>query len=459
MNVILLIGIVAVTAVSLYANDPTVVPWPVGSTLGEMNQTKTIMNSYGDPNGSWANQFFHCGIDIDEQSASCDEVRCVHGNEALGEFVVVSKRLEGFSKGYSQWVVVTTEGTDSLNHEDYGWCYQHLFSPYPPIWDTVSVGDLIAVMHPQVAVPHVHFKWTTWDYNEWCYVNPLNYLDTAPNQGDHFDWIFNPDGYPNDFESFFLIDDIPDNWSDDPNVVFNDTLDRSALGLDVVPYVADVDLFFGFSLLGRGDNTHPDWERNDLAPERIQWNIIRETSSRDITLTENYVVNFDCPLSWNSHDISILHYFRLDLDELYSHITGEYEGLITCLTNCGDMQGWENLGIDNIEENCWDTNIDYQFSDDATNPILAAYKDGPYLIDVTCSSHGDPAVEFEQSINCELHNFAPVVEEVIVSGSTGEIYHAEWTASGLTPQLNVTVDIPVSNSEILDVTVIFSEPM
>ncbi|MCD4701275.1 MAG: hypothetical protein K8S24_05390 [Candidatus Aegiribacteria sp.] len=61
------------------ANDPTNVPWPVGSTLSEMNQTKTIMNSYGEPN-TWSERRFHSGIDIDaltETGGDGDEVRCV----------------------------------------------------------------------------------------------------------------------------------------------------------------------------------------------------------------------------------------------------------------------------------------------------------------------------------------------------------------------------------------------
>lgn len=54
----------------LGANDPTVVPWPVGYSLDDMKKTKTLMNSYGDPNGSWADRQFHCGIDIDSHTAS-----------------------------------------------------------------------------------------------------------------------------------------------------------------------------------------------------------------------------------------------------------------------------------------------------------------------------------------------------------------------------------------------------
>lgn len=162
-------------------------------------------------------------------------------------------------------------------------------------------------------------------------------------------------------------------------------------------------MFFGFSLRGEGENTTPDCGRDDLAPERIKWDMIRETTSEDETIETNYVVNFNCQLSDQEDDRVRQLYFRHQLGAVFPEVDGD--GLIICLTNCGDMQGWDNLGIDNIEENCWDTNTNYEFSDDVINPVLAAYTDGPYRIDVTCYSHGDPAVEFEQSINCELHNF------------------------------------------------------
>ena len=90
-------------------------------------------------------------------------------------------------------------------------------------------------------------------------------------------------------------------------------------------------------------------------------------------------------------------YFRHQLGAVFPEDDGD--GLIVCLTNCGDMQGWTNLGIDNIQENCWNTNAHFEDPDDTVNPVLAAYKDGPYRIDVTCYSHGEPAIERNQSID------------------------------------------------------------
>ncbi|MBD3370190.1 hypothetical protein GF402_07500, partial [Candidatus Fermentibacteria bacterium] len=198
---------------------------------------------------------------------------------------------------------------------------------------------------------------------------------------------------------------------------------------------------------------------DDLVPERIGWSIVRETPTGEVTVETRYVVHFHCPLSYEETEKPRLLYFRHDLEDMYPD---DGQGLIVCLSNCGDMQGWDNLGIDNIEENCWDTNSNHLFSGDVTNPVLAAYADGPYRLDVTCYSHddpGNPAVEFDQSIDCELHNFSPVVQEVVISGSSGEVYHAEWIADGLTPQLDITTDIPVESTELLDLTIVFSEPM
>jgi len=89
------------------ANDPSMIPWPVGSTEGQMNNTKTLMASYGDPVNGWGE--FHAGIDIDAntESPSCDEVRSV-----LDGDVVISNMYRFYADSAYQWTVITTEGTD-----------------------------------------------------------------------------------------------------------------------------------------------------------------------------------------------------------------------------------------------------------------------------------------------------------------------------------------------------------
>ena len=98
----------------LNANVPTIVPWPVGYTLDNLEITKTIMNSYGDPNVS----IFHTGIDIQYETTGCDQVRCVYGYDIVSApdepDVIITDIYEDFKDGFTQYSVVTTEGTDSL---------------------------------------------------------------------------------------------------------------------------------------------------------------------------------------------------------------------------------------------------------------------------------------------------------------------------------------------------------
>ncbi|MCD4848209.1 MAG: hypothetical protein K8R76_08465, partial [Candidatus Aegiribacteria sp.] len=447
-------------ALSAYANDPTSVPWPVGT---DQNATKTLLNSYGEPN-TWSEGRFHAGIDIDSQTESGgdgDEVRCVIDG-------VVTEIRDFYIGGITQWVVVTAEGTGIGDHEDYGWWYEHLNNPYVSpysLWvgKPVVVGTNLGCMHPDVTTPHIHFKWSWWEWPvtdelwDWCYVNPLDYLNPEPEQGANFDWIFNPNNNDPAFRSFFLEDMVPSSWPSSAGSV-------PGIMLDEYNLLEDVDLFFGFSLRGQGQSTTTGCGRDDLVPERIGWNLIRETTSGDELLEENYIVNLDCPLSNEDGNEKVWQlYFRHEMGPVFP---GDGDGLIVCLTNCGDMQGWEGIGIENIEENCWDTNINYEFSDDVINPVLAAYPDGSYQIDVTCFTHvndvlPNPEVQFMRSIDCELHNFYPALREVsMLDLETDQTYyHAEWVPDGLSADLDVSVDNPASAGAELQVVLVFTEEM
>lgn len=254
-----------------YANAPTMVPWPVGSTETIMNSTKTLMNSYGDPQNNWDLGSFHCGIDFDawtEPPLGTTLVRCVHGiKEPTPPDVVITRIIQDYERGYYEYAVVTTAGTSELDHEDYGWCYEHLSDPYfsPDQWeewDTITEGDFIAAMQLGPDTRHTHFKWTTWDFDNWCYVNPLDYLTPTPT-GSNYTWTFNPEGYTNDFEYFFLEDMPHSSWPESTGDVISIMMDKYLL-------YGEVDVFFGFGLSGVGQNTTPECGRNDLAPERIK---------------------------------------------------------------------------------------------------------------------------------------------------------------------------------------------
>ena len=340
------------------ANEPTTIPWPVGSTEAMMNSTKTLMNSYGDPQNNWYSGSFHGGLDFDawtEPPLGTTLVRCVHGaNEPDPPSVIITYLNDpSFTDGSLQYVVVTTAGTDSTNFDEYGWCYEHLVNPAWTTtpdgdgwqkWEQIGEGDLISCMHEEPDTRHTHFKWADWGFSNWCYVNPLDYLTPAPTD-TNFTWTFNPSGYTPAFEYFFLKDTLPLlGWPNDPADVQAITLDQNNLS-------GDVDVFFGFGLSGVGQTTTPECGRNDLTAERIEWNIQRSTMSGLQLLVNKYLVNFNCPLNNEENEKVWQLYFKWDMDELRSMFTYipsglDHEGLVVCLSNCGDMQGWEGLGID-----------------------------------------------------------------------------------------------------------------
>ncbi|MCD4847958.1 MAG: FG-GAP-like repeat-containing protein [Candidatus Aegiribacteria sp.] len=62
-------------------------------------------------------------------------------------------------------------------------------------------------------------------------------------------------------------------------------------------------------------------------------------------------------------------------------------------------------------------------------------------------------------MDIELHNFSPVVEEVVITCEGRTIWQAFWTADGLEPDWHNPVDLAVLPDQTLDVMVVFSEPM
>jgi hypothetical protein len=458
---------------SAFANDPASIPWPVGSTPPIMNSTKTLMNSYGDPQNAWGDGF-HCGVDFDvwtEPPLGTTLVRCVHGE--TGSPVVISRRLQDYWRGYYEWTVITTPGTDEYNHEDYGWCYEHLTNPVDlvtpensddgvpgwQLWEEINVGEQIASMNPDVETQHTHFKWTTWDFDDWCYVNPLDYL-TPSASGSNYTWTFNPSGYTPAFELFFGEQRIPEAWPASPTLVVEDPnflKDENNLS-------GAVDVFIGYGLSGVGQTTMPECGRNDLAAERIFWKIRMNTVSGYQDIVNKWLVNFDCPLTYQDTENCKLLYFKWDLDQLnniFTYIPDEldHEGLIVCLTNCGDAEGWDNLGIDNIEENWWQTNAVLDGTEVTINPTLAAFPDGAYQLEATLYSH-DSNVSETYDVSCELHNFAPALREVFIlnSATQEEYYHGEWVPNGPSAELAVS-DTPAPAGAELQVILVFTEEM
>ena len=445
---ILLTTLLILASVSI-ANDPAYgIPWPVGSTDSLMNFTKTLMNGYGDRNNGWYQ--FHTGIDIDNctepEDGNC--VRCVEDG------VIGRIRHIGTSSGYFVVVIPTPSS-------QYGWCYGHLKDPAAQGWfegRSISEGALIDTMINTPAMdPHVHFSWVDKDSVNTCLVNPLDYLTPEP-EGSNY-WQFNPDELTPAFEHMFLREHYANEWS---SFYPNSGLAQDSI-MDDDNLTGNVDFFFGVALQGGDAGGTDDKCFVDCTPERVYWELIRENESGSEVLSENYVVNFDCPLT-NDDETAKMFTFVYSMNAMFGN-----EGVLMCLTNCGDTQGWENLGIDNIEENSWRTNKNYAYLNVTTiNPVLAEYPDGSYSIDVTCYAHvndvdptPNPEVTFDASIPCELHNFSPALYKVCIKDAESDqiYYHAEWIPNDLSAELDTTVNEPVDAGAELQVILWFTESM
>jgi len=163
-------------------------------------------------------------------------------------------------------------------------------------------------------------------------------------------------------------------WGDWTSVseVWQDTLDRENLS-------GSVDFLYGQSHYGDGMATDVGFDADgldELNPRRIMWRIVRRMLGGDEIADSRYVVDFQGELGGTQHDDKYKQfYFRYHYRELF---TSEY-GTLNCLTNSSDHPRWN--GIDNIEENCWQTDADVD-GGTTPNPIRAAYPDGHYRINV-----------------------------------------------------------------------------
>lgn len=452
-TLIFLAGTAFLLTKASFANNPTAIPWPVGSTPAQMEFAKTLMNSYGDPCNDWGT--FHAGIDIDEntEATNGDCVRSVING-------YVQRFLPNTGGGYGIVISPTMES-------DNGWVYGHLCDPRLPnpekpagweIGDQISTGAFIQLMDPNFTV-HVHFSWVdVWNVGI-SLANPLDYLVPEP-EGSSY-WQFSPEALIPEFK--FLI--LPEKWAyewptwwQNESEVAEDSIPRDFIS-------GDVDVFFGVTLQGEAMGQVTS---TGLAPERVYWELIREQVPEPVTLSQNYVYNFDCPLDKDDETSEKVFFNRLMTNLLNT------DASMICLTNCGSEQGWEDLGIENIEENSWRTNrISGTYNQETSNPVLAMYPDGEYSIEVACYSHTndpipappdpDPAVAYTASIPCELHNFQPALREVsMLDLATDQVYyHAVWepSTSGTSAELNVTVDQPVAAGTPVQVILVFTETM
>ncbi|MCK5787226.1 MAG: VCBS repeat-containing protein [Candidatus Sabulitectum sp.] len=430
-------------------NDPDPnTPWPIGFSTGEMSNSRTIMNSFGDPNGDWAFGTFHGAIDIDATTGDpdCNQVRCVDDGWVTRRELLSVPGMPGITG----WNVIICDEEGGVVEN--GWSYGHLDVPVVAEGTYVEEGELIGEMivhpsHPEYT-PHLHFLWSEWNNNVFAKGNPLQFLDALPVSGEGYEWEFNPLSHPDPFESFFLPYMWYQNWD---NLSVGGTFDAM---LDPSYLSGNVDFFFGMSLRGDGMPGGQGVGRNSLAPQKVKWDVVQILSGDENIIDTKWVFDFDCWLSNLPDARDQMLYFRHFMGDMYAK-----NGLLMCLSNCIDSDGWD--GINNIADACWDTDSDYEGTASTINPILAKYPDGSYRLDVICYSF-DETYTFPKSVDgVELHNFSPALCEVSINDPVTDVnyYHAEWIPNGLSAELDISVDEEVTEGTDLEVTLIFTESM
>ncbi|NOQ22975.1 MAG: hypothetical protein GQ565_10075, partial [Candidatus Aegiribacteria sp.] len=437
------------------------IPWPIGTIGPDSVDSYSLMNTYGEMNNPWIDVGsgvdinFHTGIDISYEDIVTENVWCIENGVFTHCYAFMDQ-----AQMIWEYIAVVCPSSSS----DEGWCYCHVEGNdgNPIHLDTISagdpvgLGDLLGTMTERTD-KHLHFARTapTAPFGYPGIDNPLDHLEPAASVAEGFQWILSS---PN--KSTFFLRDYPafgdpgdDNWETlwpTSASIYPDTIDRTELD-------GAVDLFFDIVSYANGEVGFP---HNPTMPQKLKWtlNSYDPVTSSWIGIFTKYVVDFDeelgnsgsSPSDWQEYKRLYFKYLGHDI------AGGGTWSYVTCLTNCGDATGWD--GINNIEENCWQTDSDNQFSGVTTNPVLAAYPDGPYQVNILSYPY-DTTVVFPESIYVELHNFSPVVEKVVISCGGRTIWEAYWTADGLTPKWNNPSDQGVLPDQQLDVTVVFSEPM
>ncbi|MBD3278874.1 MAG: hypothetical protein GF388_11295 [Candidatus Aegiribacteria sp.] len=437
----LIIGLLGALLLTVFAT-----PWPVGVTPAGQDSSWTIMTSYGTFHFDWEDVSnpvsfanFHFGIDIPDYPgfAGEDTVRCVRDGYVTNmDSVAIRGRTS-----YQYHMVICDSMSDTT-----GWFYGHMDDPNFSENDAVYLSDSIGVMTHLISTPHVHFMRSDSVYNHQNpgLLNPLDSLIPPASSASGFVWEFAESA-----DTLFFLEEMDHlAWPQ-----YNQGHPEDVWQYQVEPgNIHDaVDLFYGYRLLGNGINPISLGEF-PLNPHMIKWTANRYLVSDTSEVLTRYVAEFTGQIG-ASADSTKYRQFYFRWSRLNYLIPSLGNGLISCLTNCGDTAGWN--GINNIEENCWQTDIDNELSGVTANPVLAAYPDGPYRVDVFAYAY-DTTVVDTTSIDVELHNFDPVVEKVILSSEGNTVWEAYWTAEGLTPVLNNPADAGVLPGQQLDVTVVFS---
>ncbi|NOQ23536.1 MAG: hypothetical protein GQ565_12935, partial [Candidatus Aegiribacteria sp.] len=432
-------------------------PWPIAP----VNQTHKIDGSYGGSNVPWdsvsaANPYgnFHAGIDIflTELTPAGDEEE-VYAVEP-GYITDIIENTDQGSED-ENWIIIC----DTPSSSDEGWAYLHVKNTLDRYvgYHVENTSEYIANVHQDtISTSHLHFQRSgpTWtDPTGLC--NPFDYLAPAALRTY---WNFMPQpGLTEHPWCFFLEDKTTAGWE---NWLTYDSIYADTLAADSL--YGSVDIIQGFWLRTNGDigsqaGLPEDW----AVPHRIKWECVQEgASSTEQSIFTRYLASFDGTVGAMA-DYEKYRQFYFRYTWLEDYFPGSYGDMI-CLTNCGDATGWN--GINNIEENSWNTVLSADGSGDSYHPLNMQTPDGSYHIDVTAYAW-DTTVTQGVSIDCELRNTKEIAQEVHLTDAVTDqdIWHAEWVATygsyGFTPEKTIFANVTMQPGSTLDVEIIFSGPM
>ena len=383
------------------------IPWPVGASGPDSLNCYSLMNTYGEMNLPWDEAGsgivinFHSGIDISYEDISSENVWCVEN----GVFTDVHSWFNPLILDY-EWIAVISPNSSS----DEGWCYCHVQGDDGTpnlssvgIYDDADLGDLLGTMTERTD-KHLHFARTgataPLGYNG--VDNPLDYLTPQASSAENFTWSLSSPQRSIFFLPELLAFDDPNNqaWEDKwstASSVWTDTLDRQCLS-------ESVDLLYSIASSAWGEIGFP---QEMTMPQSIEWTLFRTMKTGEDSLFTKYVVDFDDDLGYSGSTPSDWQeYKRLYFKYTMSDLTGVGPtAFITCLTNCSDASAYD--GINNIDENCWQTDIDLSGTGTATVNTRAQFPDGRYRVEITSYAHdGTPHIVSEDVV---IHNFFPML--------------------------------------------------
>ncbi len=385
---------------------------------------------------------FHPGIDLlPPVGTTFPPVHAISGGEVTD---IVSS-----TTGY----VVVVE--DDIN-PGYYWCYQHLNEPSFSVEYVLEINEAVGTMYDQSSSGYTHLHFQRTDYPIWDpsqqgwpggIADPLNLLD--PSNAGY--WGFTELPGPSEHPWFYFLEDMPiDDWADwsSMGAAYADTLAADSLH-------GAVDIVKGFSVICTGEyGTNPEEPLLDM-PTRISWDCIKLNNTGFEIVFSKYPIDFTGEFGSTDDWLKYKQfYFRYGWEFFDSAIA-------SCITNCNDNSTWN--GIDNIEENCWNTALSAEGGGESYNPLNMTTPDGVYFIRTT-EYAWDSSIQ-QDGIECILNNNKEIAQQVRLSDAATDqdIWHAEWVATyppeGFAPFKNIYTNTTLQPGSTMDIEIIYSGPM